>query len=142
MFDFLELILGGFDCCSLMADDILRELMSFHTSRVVIRPAGSDGVKASSLRVRFRFSFSKLAVSITVRAWWSSSATLAIVSWVLVGWGSGPPVGGSAIRSAVSSRSVHNAADLYHNSINHVAFFCLPSCYCLYTVDCMRRYCS
>ncbi|KAJ5642563.1 hypothetical protein N7490_006563 [Penicillium lividum] len=54
--------------------------MSFHTSLVLIRPAGSNGAKASPLRVRFQFSDSKPDLSAATVAWGSSPEMLAIVS--------------------------------------------------------------
>lgn len=88
-------------------------LISFHTSLVGIRPAGSDGAKISPLRVRFRLSTGVLASG-------SSSVKLAMVSCVFVGGVSGPPAGGSAIRQGLVPRSVHNtAAAVYRLNIDH-----------------------
>ncbi|CAG7957069.1 unnamed protein product [Penicillium nalgiovense] len=71
--------------------------MSFHTSLVVTRPEFSDGTNASPLRVRLRLSVGDSGDPMLTLGWKSSTEKLVGVSWVFVGGGSGPPVGGSIV---------------------------------------------
>jgi hypothetical protein len=68
--------------------------MSFYTSLVVIQPLLSNAMKVSLLCVLLRDPGSG---SNGIWGWKSSTKKLVLLSWVFVGWGLGPPAGGSAI---------------------------------------------
>jgi hypothetical protein len=114
---------------SILTYRVYSYIISFHTSLVVIRPARSDGVKISPLRVRFRL----LTVVLASR----SSVKLAMVSCVFIGGVSVPPAGGSAIRQGFPAR--YTTQQLYIALISTTTF--LDSrfaancwCYLLHTV--------
>jgi hypothetical protein len=87
-------------------------LINFHTSLVLnTRPAGSDGAKASPLRVRFRLSMVALAsrfpsvkLAMILACLWEVAR--ALPRWV-------------RHRLGISFRSVHETTNLYHNNLNH-----------------------
>lgn len=117
MFKFLELIVGGFDCCSLMADDILQGADEFphHSARdptrrilwckgiatssslpILTQQAGSAGDRSSFVIV---------------------PRDVGHVSLGVCGMGLGPSRRWVRHRSVVSSRSVHIVAGLWQSQM-------------------------
>lgn len=83
---------------------------------MVTRPVLSEGVKASPLRVRL-FGIRDL-VAVTL-GWKSSTEKLVVVSWVLVGGGSGAPAGGSAIGPLLVAAR-YTTTILYRQRYQHI----------------------